>query len=118
MATKVLLVLFAGPEMPCKLQHAFVFARDVANRGGQARIVFEGNAPNWLPELAVPEHKLAGMFRRVVDEGLVDGVCRGCAMMHGVVDTVERLGLPLLDAAFGHVSLGPYVEDGYEVVTL
>jgi len=118
MPAKVLLILFAGPEMLCKLQHAFVFARDVAARGGEARIVFEGNAPNWLPELANPEHKLAGMFKRVVGEGLVDGVCKGCAMMHGVVDTAEELGLPLLDAAYGHVSLVPYMENGYEVVTL
>ena len=118
MNCKVLFVLFAGPEMPCKLQHAFLFARDVAKRSGQARIVFEGNSPNWLPELANPEHKLSGMFKRVVDEGLVDGVCRGCAMMHGVVPVAETLGLELLDAAFGHVSLVPYVKDGYEIVTL
>ena len=91
---KIALVLFAGPEMPCKLQHAFLFARDVAGRGGQACIVFEGNSPRWLPELADAEHALFRLFNTVKDEGLIAGVCRGCAQVHGVVETAEAMGLP------------------------
>ncbi|HHX64415.1 MAG TPA: cytoplasmic protein [Chloroflexi bacterium] len=115
---KIALVLFAGPEMPCKLQHAFLFARDVAGRGGQACIVFEGNSPRWLPELADAEHALFRLFNTVKDEGLIAGVCRGCAQVHGVVETAEAMGLPLLADAYGHVSLALLAADGFEIVTL
>ena len=118
MAVKIVFVLFAGPEMPCKLQHAFLFARDVLKRGGEAKIVFEGNSPKWLLELANPAHKLAKMFDRVKAAGLVAGVCKGCALMHGAAKVAEAQGLPLLDGAFGHASLVPFVTDGYEVITL
>lgn len=57
MAVKLALVLMAGPESPCRFQHALLFARDVAQRGGQARIVLEGNAPQWLLEIGNPDHK-------------------------------------------------------------
>jgi len=115
---KVALVLFAGPETPCKLQHAFLFARDIVSRGGDAQIIFEGNSPKWLPELAKPEQKLHGMFLQVRDAGQVAGVCRGCALMHGVVAVAEELGLVLLSDAYGHVSLVPYCDDGYALMSL
>ncbi|MBN1399496.1 MAG: cytoplasmic protein [Anaerolineae bacterium] len=118
MSVKVALVLFAGPEMPCKLQHGLLFARDIAQRGGQARIVFEGNAPKWLAALADPAHALAPTFGRAQEAGLIAGVCRGCALVHGAVEAAEALGLPLLSDAFGHVSLAPFVEEGYQIVTL
>ena len=115
---KIALVLFAGPEMPCKLQHAFIFARDCQQKGGQAQIIFEGNAPKWLIELRDPAHKLAPMFAKVKEEGLIAGVFRGCAMMHGAVESAEALGLPLISDALGHVSLVPWAEQGYQIVTL
>lgn len=115
---KMVLLLFAGPEMPCKLQHAFLFARDVAARGGQATILFEGNSPQWLPLLSEPDHSLFMMFTKVREAGLIGGVCRGCALVHGVVDAAASLGLPLLSDAYGHVSLAPYLAEGWEIVTL
>lgn len=118
MGAKVMLLLFAGPEMPCKLQHAFLFARDVAQKGGEATIVFEGNSPKWLPALAKPEHSLRKMFNTVKGEGLIAGVCRGCAVAHNAVEAAELLELPLMSDAFGHVSLAPFVEKGYQIVTL
>ncbi len=118
MSAKVMLLLFAGPEMPCKLQHAFIFARDVAQKGGEAAIVFEGNSLKWLPALAKPEHSLRKMFNTVKGEGLIVGACRGCAVAHRAVEAAELLELPLINDAFGHVSLTPFVEKGYQIVTL
>ena len=115
---KIAFLLFAGPEMPCKLQHAFLFVRDVDARGGEAQIIFEGNSPKWLPELADPDHKMAKLFGIVRDQGLVAGVCKGCAAVHGVLDVAEAMGLHLLSDAYGHVSLIPYVQRGYEIVSL
>ncbi|MGI6376826.1 MAG: cytoplasmic protein [Anaerolineae bacterium] len=118
MPERVVFVLFAGPEMPCKLQHALLFARDIARNGGEARIVFEGNAPRALVELQQGQSNVAGLFKMCLDEGLIAGVCKGCAMVHGAVHAAQELGLPLLDDAFGHVSLVPYIRAGMQVITL
>jgi hypothetical protein len=118
MPDHVVLVLFAGPEMPCKVQHAMLFARDIARNGGQAQIVFEGNSPKVLLDLHTGQSKLTGLFRLCVEEKLIAGVCKGCAMVHGAVHAAQELGLPLLDDAYGHVSLMPYLRAGMEIITL
>jgi hypothetical protein len=123
MENRIALILMAGPETPCKLQHAILFARDFAVRypaeqGGAATIIFEGNSPQWLPLLADPAHPQYRLFETAKAEGLVGGVCRGCALAHGAVEAAEAHGLPLLSDAFGHVSLALLVAQGYAIVTL
>ena len=115
---KVALFLFTGPASPCKLLHAFVFARDIQARGGQASIVLEGESPGWLLQLPDPNHKLHGMYVKVKKEGLIDVVCRACAVQAGAVQAAEQEGIALADDASGHVSLAKYLELGYQVITL
>ncbi|MBM3187217.1 MAG: cytoplasmic protein [Chloroflexi bacterium] len=115
---RIAFLLFAGPEMPCKLQHALIFARDVDARGGEAQIIFEGHSPRWLPELAKPDHAMAKLFQAVMAEQLVAGVCKGCAAVHGATAAAVMLGLPLLADASGHVSLVPFAQRGFDIVTL
>ena len=118
MISRVAFLLFAGPEMPCKLQHAFLFARDVARAKGTARVIFEGNSAKWLPELQRSDQPMHALYNIVRDEGLLAGVCKGCATEHGVVADAEAMGLPLLGEAFGHVSLIPLLQEGFEIVSL
>lgn len=115
---RVALVLFSGPEMPCKLQHAFIFARDIVARGGAAKIVFEGNSPKWLLELPDPKHSMFRLYQMVKGEGLLAGVCQACASVNGALEAARTEGLSLLNDAFGHASLAPFIRDGYEVITL
>jgi hypothetical protein len=115
---KAAIILFSGPESTCKLMHAFVFARDIRARGGEAKIVFEGASPAWLLELPNPEHKLHGMYQKVKTEGLIDTVCKACAMQANAVEAVESEGLSMSGDAFGHVSLAEYITEGYTIVTL
>ena len=115
---KAAIVLFSGPESTCKLMHGFVFARDIQARGGEAKIVFEGASPAWLLELPNPAHKLHGMYEKVKTEGLIDTVCKACAMQANAVEAVEREGLSMSGDAFGHVSLAAYITEGYTIITL
>lgn len=115
---KIALVLFTGPEMPCKMQHTFLLARDVVAQGGEAQIILEGNSLRWLVDLVDPEHRMTKLFRAVCAEGLFAGACRGCAVVHGAAQAAEDFGLPLLSDAFGHASLVPFIEQGYQIVTL
>ena len=115
---KAAILLFSGPESTCKLMHAFVFARDIRARGGEAKIIFEGASPAWLLELPNPEHKLHGMYQKVKAEGLIDTVCKACATQANAVEAVEKEGLSLSGDAFGHVSLAEYITQEFAIITL
>lgn len=118
MNVKAAVVLLAGPDKPCRLVHAIVFARDIVARGGQASIILEGEAPAWLHALPDPKHSLHGLYSAAKEEGLLDVVCRACALQAGVVEVAEREGFNLVHDAAGHVSLVPYIEAGFRIVTL
>ena len=118
MEERVAFVLFSGPEMPCKLQDAVLFARDWGQRGGEAKIVFEGNSPQRLLHLPNPEHKLASLYRLVKEEGLIAGVCKACARLNDALEATQAEGLPLLSDAQGHASVALLVRQGYRIITL
>jgi hypothetical protein len=115
---KIALFLFVGPKSPCKLMHAFVFARDIKARGGEAKIILEGESPGWLLELPDPSHKLHGVYEKAKQEGLIDVACKACALQANAAEAAQQEGIPLADDASGHVSLFRYVEQGYQVITL
>lgn len=118
MSVKVAIFLFAGPEMSCRLAHTFIFARDIVAQGGQARIILEGAAPEWLLVLPDPAHSFHAMYKKAKETGLIDAVCRACALQAGTVTQAEAEGLRLVDDALGHVSLVPYIEAGFHIVSL
>jgi len=118
MSEKVAVFLFAGPEAACRLVHSIIFARDVKAKGGEAQIVLEGAAPEWLLLLPDQGHKLHGLYRKAKEEGLIVAVCEACASQVGAVEAAVQEGLALVGDAFGHVSLVPFTEDGYRIVTL
>lgn len=118
MQSKVAIILFAGPDKPCRLVHAIVFARDIVARGGRVSIILEGEAPAWLLELPDPRHKHHALYSKAKNEGLLDVVCKACALQAGAVEVAEREGFNLVSDASGHVSLVPYMEAGFRLVTL
>lgn len=118
MNQKIALVLLAGPEMPCRMVHTLLWALDIVSRGGDAKIVLEGEAPRWLLELPDPEHGRHRLYEKVKEMGLIDAVCKACAIQARALEAASAEGLRLVYDASGHVSLLPYVESGYQIVTL
>jgi hypothetical protein len=118
MGEKVAIFLFAGSETPCRMVHSLIFARDVAARGGLAKIILEGASPEWLLLLPSPDHQFHGMYEKAKAEGLIAAVCKACASQAGAVEAAEREGVPLVGDAFGHISLVPYLTEGFAIVTL
>jgi len=115
---KITLVLMAGPEMPCRMIHTFIWALDIVGRGGEAEIVLEGESPRWLLELPDPEHGRHGLYRKVKEAGLIDCVCKACAIQAQALEAAAEEGLRLVYDASGHVSLAPYMDAGYQVITV
>jgi hypothetical protein len=118
MPESLAIFLLAGQEMPCRLTHALIWALDAVERGGEARVVLEGAAPQWLLVLPDRGHPQHGLYRRAKEKGLLDAVCRACAVQAGAVAAAEAEGLRLVNDASGHVSLVPYVQAGYRIVTV
>ena len=104
--------------MPCRMIHTFIWGLDVAGQDGKVRIVLEGEAPRWLLELPDPDHGRHGLYRKVKEAGLIDAVCKACAVQARAVEAAAEEGLRLVSDASGHVSLMPYIEAGYHVVML
>ncbi len=117
MPRKLLFVVFTND--PCKRNHAFLWAADLARHGHQIRIVLEGEGTQSLKER---EGRFGELFEQARSLGLVAGACRaasgGCKdPARDVTPIARELGLALLDGADGHASIAPFVDEGYEVVT-
>jgi hypothetical protein len=118
MSEKLAIVLMAGPEAPCRLVHTFIWAIDITNQDGQARIIFEGASPAWLPELTNPDHPHHRLYQKIKEHGLIAAVCQACAMQADALEAAQAEGLLVVNDASGHVSLAPYMEAGYTILTL
>jgi hypothetical protein len=118
MPERIAIFLLAGPEAPCRLVHTFIWALDIMGKGGEVKIVLEGAAPAWLPELRDTEHTQHRLYQRVKGQGLIDAVCKACAIQAKALEAATEERLRLVDDASGHVSLVPYVESGFRIVML
>jgi hypothetical protein len=98
--------------------HTFIWALDIVDRGGEAKIILEGEAPRWLLELPDPKHGGHPLYQKVKDKALIDAVCKACAMQAQALQAAADEGLRLVHDASGHVSLVPHLEAGYRIVTL
>lgn len=98
--------------------HTFIWALDIHERGGDAKIILEGEAPRWLLLLPDPKHGRHALYRKAKETGLIDAVCKACAVQAKALEAAAEEGLRLAYDASGHVSLVPYAEAGYRIVTL
>ncbi len=119
MPRTLLLVVFTNE--PCRRNHAFMYALDLAGRGHQIRILLEGEGTRCLAERT---GRFGELFEQALQRGLVAGACqtasRGCSTgepARNVEALAKEQGLPLFADMQGHASIAPFIDEGYEVVT-
>jgi hypothetical protein len=112
---KVALFVFNGD--PVCFIHVLLNGLDMKAKGMDSRIIVEGAATALLPTLAKPENPLHKLWEKAKSEGIVEGVCKGCAHKMGTVDEAVSQGLTLLDDMSGHPSMSRYMEEGFEVIS-
>lgn len=96
--------------------HLLFNAIDMNKKGIETKIVIEGKATALIPAMIEEENPL---FKQVVDLNLIDSVCKACANQMGVLAFVqEKTSLPLNDELMGHPPMAPYIEKGYQLITL
>jgi hypothetical protein len=112
---KVALFVFNGD--PVCFIHVLLNGLDMKAKGMDSRIIVEGSATALLPELVKPENALHKLWGQATSQGIVEGVCKGCAHKMGTVEEAVNQGLALLDDMSGHPSMSRYIEAGFDVVS-
>jgi hypothetical protein len=116
MTRKLLFVVFTAD--PCRRNHAFLYASDLARHGHEVRLLLEGEGVQCLRER---EGRFGELFEEARRLGLLAGACKaasgGCKdPARDVTAIATELGLPLIDALDGHTSIEPFVREGFEVL--
>ena len=114
MQKKILLVAFQGQPM-CFI-HVLLNALDLQANGHQCKIIIEGEATRLIPEISQEGHFLNGLYRQMLAQGLLEGVCRACSSKMQVLENIKKEGLPLLDDMSGHPGMAKYIEQGFEII--
>lgn len=112
------LVIFAFREDALCFMHVLLNALDLHEKGLGGKIVFEGEATKLIPVMAEPRHFLNALYAKVKEKGLIDAVCRGCSVKMGVLEAVEKEGLPLVGDMSGHPAMSKYISAGHGVVVM
>jgi hypothetical protein len=111
---KVLLVAFQGQAM-CFV-HVLLNGLDLQANGHQCKIIIEGEATRLIPEIIQDGHFLNGLYRQMLAQDLLEGVCRACSSKMQVLENIKKEGLPLLDDMSGHPGMAKYIEQGFEII--
>jgi hypothetical protein len=111
---KIVLVAFSGGSS-CFV-HVLLNALEMKERGWEVRVVIEGQATGQVKEMGSPDHGMHALYERTKSNGLIDAVCKACAHQMGALEAAEEQGLPISAEMSGHVSIGRYIEDGFEPI--
>ncbi|MEN8211880.1 MAG: cytoplasmic protein [Thermodesulfobacteriota bacterium] len=112
---KFALFVFNGDPM-CFI-HVLLNALDMKEKGHAPRIILEGASVKLLPELVKAENPLNKLWRKALDQGLVEGVCKACSNKLGTLQDAEKQGLTLLSDISGHPSMLEYRSNDFEIIT-
>ena len=112
---KFALFVFNGDPM-CFI-HVLLNALDMKAKGHEAKIIIEGASTKLIPELVKPENPLNGLWKKNLEAGLVEGVCKACSTKLGTLEAAKDQGLTLLEDMSGHPSMAAYRDNGYEIIT-
>lgn len=115
---KVLVVVYAGVETheaKGRMSNAIEVVREFHAAGDDVRVIFEGAAVQWLPQISRKDHELNEEFQEI--QPAIEGVCEFCADAFGAHPQIEDLGYDFLGTNRGHPSLRGYKAEGFDVLT-
>ncbi|MCS7200372.1 MAG: hypothetical protein N2327_08490 [Caldimicrobium sp.] len=110
-------VLFAFRGEPMCFVHVLLNALDIYEKGMIVKIVLEGEAVKLIPDLYEEEGPLSGLYKRTLERGLIEGVCKACSQKFGTYEIALNKGLKILDDMANHAGMARFLKDGYQVIT-
>jgi hypothetical protein len=109
---------FAFRNDPTCFIHVILNAFDMNAKDYAVRVIFEGEGTRLPQTLGSANHPLHGPYRKLLESGLVGGVCRACATRMEALEAARAQGLELLDEMSGHPAMSRYIDDGYRIITM
>lgn len=113
---KIVIFAFQG-EMMC-FAHALLNAINLNASGFEVKLVIEGAATGLIGTLALKESPFHKQYRKVIDDGILAGVCKACAGKMDSLFEAEKQNLPLLSELHGHPAFSTWLKDGYEIISM
>ncbi|MCF6461165.1 hypothetical protein [Clostridium sp. Cult3] len=110
---KVAFFAFQGEQM-C-FMHILLNAIDMHEKGMEVKIIMEGAATKLIKELEESENKV---YKKAKELNLFDSICKACSAKMGVLEYNEKCGIPIKGELNGHPAMYPFIEEGYEIITL
>ena len=110
------IALFVFNEDPMCFIHVLLNALDMKAKGDEAKIIIEGSSVKLVPELVKPENPLNGLWKKTLEAGLLEGVCKACSNKLGTLKAAKEQGLPILGDMSGHPGILGYRNKGYEII--
>ena len=98
--------------------HVLLNAVDLHDKNIEVRIILEGEATGLIIELRKPDHPLHTLYDKAKKLNLIDAVCRACAVKMKALAAAEAENFRIADDMAGHAGMAPYIEQGYEIITL
>ncbi|NLX82277.1 MAG: hypothetical protein GXZ04_00440 [Clostridiales bacterium] len=109
-------MLFYGMtgEKSCFL-HVLLNAAQLHEAGHEVKLIFEGASVKLVPVL---EKEKNPVYLKIKEAGLIAGICLACSKVLGVYEDCVATGLPMLSDMSGHAGIMPFIQDGYEVISI
>lgn len=100
--------------------NALEYALNLDEGGHEAAIYFDGEATQWIGELAEnPDHPVNDYLTQADERGLVGGVCGYCASAFGAYQDVLEQGVEAIGGEDEHgPDVSELVDDGYQLLTV
>ncbi len=112
---KIVLFVFNGD--PVCFIHVLLTALDMKEKGYEPKIILEGASVKLIPELVKDENPLNKLWKKALEQNLVEGVCRACSYKLGTLEDAKKQKLTLLEDMSGHPAILKYMENNFEVIT-
>ncbi|MDN5280780.1 MAG: hypothetical protein PWR01_4745 [Clostridiales bacterium] len=116
MKKKIVIFAFQG-ELMC-FAHALLNAIDLKEQGHEVKLVIEGSATGLIGTLNEKGTPFHALYRRVITEEILAGVCKACAGKTDSLFAAEKQDLTLLSEMNGHPGFSTWLKKGYEIITL
>lgn len=115
-------ILQAGNETnegKARAVHALLYATELAEKGYEVVLIFDGAGTGWANELRKPENALHKHYLRIKELGMVEEICDYCADSFKVREDLPEQQRKLLVGDYkGHPSLVKWIERGYRIIVL
>lgn len=110
--------IFAFNGDPMCFVHALLNTLDMQEKGYNVKLIIEGSATRLVAHFADTTVPFAELYQNVKAQGLIDCVCRACAVKMDALGAAEAQHLPLCRDMSGHPSMAAYLEQGYQIISL